>query len=416
MSCNPHDTIEQHAIELVSSLGKEHLFVANCPSDIDSNRYSGTVITYEEAFDHSDTGVGLCLLLPKAYVLQKFIDICLNKDISVHFVFTCSSSTSEFEASAWLYNLLNDKVQHVGFMQNLGVTFCSTNNQEKYLIACQVEPYAEHCHVSWSRPCRTLEYVFPRTVVERHQTISELQSLSAVNSIDFRRPNGCHRISDKIDVTSLTVQIANDCLADIELVEKVLQPTVDAAWSHGLAECQVKHFFPWNDSEFQKHFPHGITMSVLDLKAFPNTVLNEILVELANLKVRYHFMNYRRLAIFGSPSLVINLHLALLPVDVHLPIGPKQGAFTVHMLRSEPHCTQTAHDYNHFQVKFGKIGSFQYAPAQIPWAEIPSSVCTEDQLDQSNQSPLVQLLRREVGAVNFSIRWCQVDTAKVSLF
>ena len=85
-------------------------------------------------------------------------------------------------------------------------------------------------------------------------------------------------------------------------------------------------------------------MSVLDLKAFPNTVLNEILVQLANLKVRYHFMNYRRLAIFGPPSLVINLHLALLPFDVHLPIGPKQGAFTVHMLRSEPHCTQTAHD------------------------------------------------------------------------
>ena len=79
MNYNPHDTVEQHAIELVSSLGKEHLFVANCPSDIDSNRYSGTVITYEEAFDHSDTGVGLCLLLPKAYVLQKFIDICLQR-------------------------------------------------------------------------------------------------------------------------------------------------------------------------------------------------------------------------------------------------------------------------------------------------------------------------------------------------
>ena len=49
--------LNMHAIELVSSLGKEHLFVANCPSDIDPNRYSGTVITYEEAFDHSDTGV-----------------------------------------------------------------------------------------------------------------------------------------------------------------------------------------------------------------------------------------------------------------------------------------------------------------------------------------------------------------------
>ena len=124
-------------------------------------------------------------------------------------------------------------------------------------------------------------------------------------------------MSDKIDVTSLTVQIANDSLADIELVEKILQPTIDAAWPHGLVECQVKHFFPWNDKEFQEHFPHGITMSVLDLKAFSSTVLLEILVQLANLKVRYHFMNYRRLAIFGPASLVINLHLALLPLDVH---------------------------------------------------------------------------------------------------
>jgi len=46
----------------------------------------------------------------------------------VHFVFTCPSNTSEFEASAWLYNLLHDKVQHIGFMQNLGVTFCANNN------------------------------------------------------------------------------------------------------------------------------------------------------------------------------------------------------------------------------------------------------------------------------------------------
>ena len=92
-------------------------------------------------------------------------------------------------------------------------------------------------------------------------------------------------------------------------------------------------------TEFQEHFPHGITMSVLDLKAFSGTVLLEILVQLANLKVRYHFMNYRRLAIFGPASLVINLHLALLPLDVHLPIGPKQGAFTIHMMRSEPQST-----------------------------------------------------------------------------
>ena len=137
-------------------------------------------------------------------------------------------------------------------------------------------------------------------------------------------------------------------------------------------------------------------MSVLDLKGFSDTALLEILVQLANLKVRYHFMNYRRLAIFGPASLVINLHLALLPIDIHLPIGPKQGAFTIHMIRSEPQDAQFTNDGNHFRVKFGKIGSFQYTPAQIVWNEIHPSTCVEDQLVQS---PLVKLLSQKFGAL-----------------
>ena len=112
----------------MSNLGQEHLFVANCPSEIDADKHSVKIITFEEAFGHCDTGVGLCLLLPKAFVLRKFVDYSIERDISVHFVFTCPSNTSEFEAPAWLYNLLHDKVQHIGFMQNLGVTFCANNN------------------------------------------------------------------------------------------------------------------------------------------------------------------------------------------------------------------------------------------------------------------------------------------------
>ena len=66
MSCLFANCIEQHAIELVSNLGQEHLFVANCPSEIDADKHSVKIITFEEAFGHCDTGVGLCLLLPKA--------------------------------------------------------------------------------------------------------------------------------------------------------------------------------------------------------------------------------------------------------------------------------------------------------------------------------------------------------------
>ena len=409
MNCTAGDTIEQRAIELVSNLGKEHVFVANCPSDIEADKNASKIITYEKAFEHCDAGVGRCLLLPKAIVFRKLVDHSINRNILVHFVFTCSSSASEFEAAAWLHNLLQDQVQHVGFLQNLGIPHCPKSDQEKFLIPCQVEQNADHCLISWTQSCKTLEYVFPRPVVERCNTVSNLQNLPFVNVIDFRRPNGCHRISDKIDVASLTVQLSTDSLAHIELVEKCIQPTIDAAWMHGLAECQVKHFLPWNDTSFQEHCPNGVTMSVLDLKSFSDVKLKDVLVQLAYLKIRYHVMAYKRLAIIGPASLVIDLHLALLPIDVHLPIGPKQGAFTVHMTFSPPDTVDPAQDKLQFCAKFGKIGTLQHTPAQIDWSEIHSSICDTDQL---LQTPLTELLRRKFGAVNFSIRWCQVDVSQ----
>ena len=347
-------------------------------------------------------------MLPRAYVLRKFVDLCIERDISVHFVFTCPISACEFEAAAWLHNLLQDRVQHIGFLQNLGLTFCPKSNQEKLLIACQVEPNAEHCLIIWTQSCKTLEYVFPRQTVQNCETVKELQNLSVVNSIDFRKQNGCHRISDKIDVTSLTVELANDSLVDIELVEKSIQPTIEAAWAHGLAECQVI-FFPWDDTSFREHCPHGITMSVLDLKNFTDVKLKEVLLQLASLKIRYHFMAYKRLAIVGPAALVIDLHIALLPVDVHLPIGPKQGAFTIHMTRSLPGTMESLNDGHHLQAKFGKIGTFRYVPAQIKWREIHPWICSEDQIVQS---PLADQLNRHFGAVSFSLRWCQVDASQ----
>ena len=145
-------------------------------------------------------------------------------------------------------------------MQNLGIT-CTNGKHEKYIIACQVEPNATHCRIAWTPPCGTLEYVFPRQVIERQRTVEALQHLPEVTYIDFRRPNGCHRISDQVDVTALTVQINSDSLADLELVERCIQPTIDAAWTHDLAECQVKQFFPWNDTLSEDVSPWGYYVS-----------------------------------------------------------------------------------------------------------------------------------------------------------
>ena len=56
----------------------------------ESEYVSGTVITYEAAFDHSDAGIGLCLQLPKAFVLQKFVDMSLDKKHLCAFCFHLS--------------------------------------------------------------------------------------------------------------------------------------------------------------------------------------------------------------------------------------------------------------------------------------------------------------------------------------
>ena len=129
--------------------------------------------------------MGLCLLLSKAFALQKLVDISVQRDISVHFVLTVPSDACEFETSAWLFNLLQDRIQHVGFMQNLGIT-CSHSRQEKYLVACQVEANAAYCQVTWRLPSTVLQYVFPRDVVGKLNTVGRLQSLPGVSLINFR--------------------------------------------------------------------------------------------------------------------------------------------------------------------------------------------------------------------------------------
>ena len=186
----------------------------------ESEYVSGTVITYEAAFDHSDAGVGLCLQLPKALVLQKFVDMSLDKNISVHFVFTCPNNTSEFEALHGYITCSMIKFYTSGSCKILVSHFVPTVARRN-TYACQVEPNAEHCQVPWTQSDKALEYVFPRTVGERCHTVSELQNLSVVNRIDFRRPNGCDRTSDQIDVTSLTVQSLTTALLTSNSLRKV---------------------------------------------------------------------------------------------------------------------------------------------------------------------------------------------------
>ena len=89
------ECMEQYAIELVSAIGKEHVVVANCSSDINADTHSVKIVTFEEAFEYGETGIALCLLMPKAFVFRKLVDRLVEKQVSVHFVFTYPTSVNE---------------------------------------------------------------------------------------------------------------------------------------------------------------------------------------------------------------------------------------------------------------------------------------------------------------------------------
>ena len=184
-------------------------------------------------------GVGLCWLLPRACVLRKFVDLCIERDISVHLslrVRLVLASLKQLPGCTICYKTESN----IWVSAEPWFDFLSEEHQEKLLIAYQVEPNAEHCLIIWIQSCKTLEYVFPRQIVQNCETVKELQNLSVVHSIDFRK-----------QITSLTVELANDSLVNIELVEKSIRPPLKRRGHMAFAECQViffpvgRHFLSW---------------------------------------------------------------------------------------------------------------------------------------------------------------------------
>ena len=123
---------------------------------------------------------------------------------------------------------------------NLGITSWF-NSSRRNTYACQIEPNARHCQFPGPSLTNPLILCFPkqRVNVVTRLVSCQISPASIASTVD-----------DPIGVTELLTNwcyishraIAHDSAADIELVEESMQPTIDATWSHGLAEWQVKLF------------------------------------------------------------------------------------------------------------------------------------------------------------------------------
>ena len=105
--------------------------------------------------------------------------------------------------------------------------------------------------------------VFPRIVVERGGTATELQATPLFNLIDFGRLNGCHRMENKIHVTSLTEQLADCNLASIGHVHPLLRLLGRMDWQNDKSSTFSVEWWV-----LSKVCPNRVTMSVADLIFF----------------------------------------------------------------------------------------------------------------------------------------------------
>ena len=182
-----------------------------------------------------------------------------------------------------------------------------------------------------------------------------------------------------------------------------LQPIFDAIKYTAVKECQIKNCTPWNDDEFILANGHSATISVIDLRSFQDEDISEVMNILVQLRIFFYFMSGKRLVIYGNGSNLVRLRLELLPFNVHLPIGQKQGApqFTLKKLPMQEHKEMR------FTVKIGRVGAFHTVPVQIAIAEL-----AED-LESCNLhgSHSVKFLREQLQAQEFHIQWIENGTS-----
>ena len=248
-----------------------------------------------------------------------------------------------------------------------------------------------------------MDLVLPRQEVFELSIIEELRKSPHIYKMDVGKRNGCFRINLPDDVISIRIYCSSSSLEAQKAIFGSLQPIFDAIKYTAVKECQIKNCTPWNDDEFILANGHSATISVIDLRSFQDEDISEVMNILVQLRIYFYFMSGKRLVIYGNGSNLVRLRLELLPFNVHLPIGQKQGAsqFTLKKLSMQEHKEMR------FTVKIGRVGAFHTVPVQIAIAEL-----AED-LESGNlhESQSVKFLREQLQAQEFHIQWIESGTS-----
>ena len=343
---------------------------------------------------------------PRKVLIQRMLTQHHSCCQSFSVYLTLPDYLSEFEIPVRVHDLfgeLHGYIQSVQTVQSIQNTDKNSQGVTLFCIRIDLSFKRSHFDLLVQSEPGVMDLVLPRQEVYELSIIEELRKSPHIYKMDVGKRNGCFRINLPDDVISIRIYCSSSSLEAQKAIFGSLQPIFDAIKYTAVKECQIKNCTPWNDDEFILANGHSATISVIDLRAFQDEDISEVMNILVQLRIFFYFMSGKRLVIYGNGSNLVRLRLELLPFNVHLPIGQKQGAsqFTLKKLSMQEHKEMR------FTVKIGRVGAFHTVPVQIAVAELA------DDLENGNlhESQSVKFLREQLQAQEFHIQWIASGTS-----
>ena len=244
-----------------------------------------------------------------------------------------------------------------------------------------------------------LDLVMPRKVVKDLNVLENLRTLSSVFKIIVAKRNGCFRHHEPDDVVSIRIFCSSTSLEEQKEIVNILQPSFDTVGRSVIKECQFRNGVPWHDEDFLRINGLNAAVSVIDLRSFSHDQITDITQVLIELRIFFYFMSSRRFVVYGDGEALVQLRLCLIPLDIHLPIGKKQGSIQ-HTFRKY----EVMDDGKvRFKVSVDRIGSFTTIPVQICISSLQDDI-DNDCLDSHE---IVKFLQNQLQADRFHIDWIE---------
>ena len=390
---------------------REHgsLVATHEPSALESTQ-EVTLCTFDEIteiwFDDKDINQALILVQPRRVLIQRMLSQHHSCCQSFSVYVTLPDYLSEFEVPVRIHDLfgeLHGYIQSIQTVQSIQNSDKSGHGVKLFCIRIDLSFKRSHFDLIVQSEPGFMDLVLPRQEVYELGIRKDLRKSPHIYKMDVGKRIGCFRINLPDDVVSIRIYCLSSSLEVQKAIFGSLQPIFDGIKYTAVKECQIKNCTPWNDDEFILANGHSATISVIDLRSFQDEDISEVMNILVQLRIFFYFMSGKRLVIYGNGSNLVRLRLELLPFNVHLPIGQKQGAsqFT---LKKHP---MQEHKEMRFTVKIGRVGAFHTVPVQIAIAEL-----AED-LDSCNLhgSHSVKFLREQLQAHEFHIQWIENRTS-----